>query len=166
METNMIHVSGRPLTCEECTQRMARVYQEQLLPLEGMCRSRGVSFRLCGSMIHIATRHESWYVCMHVRTGRLMLLHRSLIRPHEGKTPHYHEQACRSDSLGMLLLYIIDHEALRMQAADEAAIRKTHRLQRQREKQARLHDRRRLARCLSRLETQEAADMPLLPLVG
>ncbi|MBR3765137.1 MAG: hypothetical protein IKK57_11395 [Clostridia bacterium] len=162
METTMMYVFDKPLTCEECTRRMTQIYHEQLLPMQNLCRSRGITFRLCGSMIHVATAHESWYVCMHVRTGRLMLLHRSLCRPHESKTPHYHEQACRSDSLTELLSYIIDHEDLRMAEADEAARRQMRRVQRQREQQTRLQQRRRLARLLSRLEAREGEEAPVL----
>ena len=164
MATEMIRMSERLLTEEECNERIARIYHEQLLPLEGALKLRGVRFSLCGSMIHVSSSHESWFICIHVRTGRLMLLHRSLCRPHESKTPHYHEQACRSDSLTELLSYIIDHEDLRMAEADEAARRRMRRVQRQREQQTRLQQRRRLARLLSRLEAREGEEAPVLAL--
>lgn len=157
MATELIRMSEYVLTAEECSERISRIYYEQLLPLESMLKLKGLRFSLCGSMIHVSSSHESWYICVHVRTGRMLLLHRSVRCPHEAKAPHYHEQACRSDSLAEVLDYIVDHDDMRAGDAARNAQRMARREQRRREKQERLQSRRRLARCLSRLEAQDLA---------
>lgn len=159
MATEMIRMSDVILTDEECNERISRIYYEQLLPLESALELRGLRFSLCGSMIHVSSSHESWFICIHVRTGRMLLLHQSVSRPHDAKAPHYHEQACRSDSLSEVLCYIIEHDDMRAGAAADYAARMARKEQHRREKQQRLQSRRRLARCLSRLEMQAALDM-------